>query len=130
MDAYAKENYEPSKPQSATRLGIVGTPAHSVTEGAGSPYPHSAQGTAESLQQATTKAGAAYDKTTEKAHDYYDKVRSYSLDNPGKLIFITLGIGVGVGLLLGANSHHHSRTGRMVQTMVNALSEIATELFR
>ena len=130
MDAYPKESYEPSRPQSATRLSNFGTPAHNVMEGAGNPYPHSEQGTAEGLNQTTTKAGEAYDKTTEKVRNSYEKVRSYSHENPGKLIFITLGIGVGVGLLLGANSHHHSRTSRVMQTMVNALSDIATEFFR
>jgi ElaB/YqjD/DUF883 family membrane-anchored ribosome-binding protein len=130
MDAFTKENYEPSKPQSATKLTNFGKPAHNVMEGAGNPYPHSAQGSAKGPNRAATKAGEVFDKTTEKVRDSYEKARNYSLENPGKLIFITLGIGIGVGLLLGANSHHQSRTSRMVQAMVHSLSDIATEFIR
>lgn len=126
MDSYVKQSYEPSRPQSATRLTDLGTPAHNVMEGASDPYQNSEQKTAED----TTKIGEAYGKATEKVRDSYDKARSYSHENPGRLIFIALGIGVGVGLLLGANSHHYSRTSHIAQPVVNVLSDIATKFFR
>lgn len=74
--------------------------------------------------------GEAYDKTTEKVSETYDKAKSYSNDNPGKTIFIALGIGVGLGLLLGARSHHRSRTSRIAEPVINALSDVALAFFR
>ena len=130
MDAYAKENYEPSKPQSAIRLSNAGIPAHKVMESAGNPYSLSKEGTVAGLNQATTKIDKACDTVTAKVRDFSTKARSYSLENPANLIVITLGIGLGVGLLLGVNSHHDSPASRLVQSMVNALFDIATGFFR
>ncbi len=130
MDAYAKENDEPDKPQSATRPSNVGTPAHKVMESAGNPYPHSGQDSAEGLHQATTKAGKACGTVTAKVRDCYTKARSYSLENPAKLIFITLGLGLGVGLLLGVNAQHDAPASRLVQSMINAVFNSATGFFR
>jgi ElaB/YqjD/DUF883 family membrane-anchored ribosome-binding protein len=84
---------------------------------------------AEAYGQAEQAVSDAYDKTSEKVSETYEKARSYSSDNPGKTILIALGIGVGLGFLLGASSRR-SRTGRYAEPVVNALSEIALELFR
>jgi hypothetical protein len=51
-------------------------------------------------------------------------------ENPSKTILIALGIGVGIGLLLGASSSHRSRSGRIAQPVIHALSDIAHEFFR
>jgi hypothetical protein len=69
-----------------------------------------------------------YDKTARAVSDTYEQAKSYSSENPGKTILIALGIGVGLGFLLGASSRH-SRTGRFAKPVVNALSDIALELF-
>jgi ElaB/YqjD/DUF883 family membrane-anchored ribosome-binding protein len=84
---------------------------------------------AEVYGQAEKAVGDAYDKTSEKVSETYEKARSYSSENPGKTILIALGIGVGLGFLLGAGSRR-SRTGRLAQPVVNALSDIALEIFR
>jgi ElaB/YqjD/DUF883 family membrane-anchored ribosome-binding protein len=85
---------------------------------------------AEAYGQAEQAVGDAYGKTTRKVSETYEKAKSYSNENPGKTIFIALGIGVGLGLLLGASSHHRSRTSRIAEPVVNALSDVALAFFR
>lgn len=84
----------------------------------------------EAYGKAEQAVGEAYDKTTQKVKETYEKAKSYSDENAGKTILIALGIGVGIGLLLSASSSHRSRTGRIAQPVINALSEIAHEFFR
>lgn len=84
---------------------------------------------ADVYEQTERSASDAYDKTAHTVSETYEQVKSYSSKNPGKTILIALGIGVGLGLLLGASSRH-SRTGRFARPVVNALSEIALEVFR
>jgi len=84
---------------------------------------------AEAYGQAEQAVSDVYDKTTQKVNETYEKAKSYSNENPGKTILIALGIGVGLGLLLGASSGR-SRTGRIAQPVIHALSDIAAELFR
>jgi ElaB/YqjD/DUF883 family membrane-anchored ribosome-binding protein len=84
----------------------------------------------EAFEKAEQAAGEAYDKTTQKVKETYEKAKSYSDENPGKTVLIALGIGVGIGLLLSASSSHRSRTGRIAQPVINALSDIAHEIFR
>jgi len=79
--------------------------------------------------QAEKAASEAYDKTAKVVSETYEQAKSYSTENPGKTILIALGIGVGLGFLLGASSRR-SRTGRLAQPVVNALSDIALEIFR
>ena len=85
---------------------------------------------AEAYGQAERAVGDAYDKTARKVSETYEKAKSYSHENQGKTIFIALGIGVGLGLLLGASSHHRSRTSRIAEPVVNALSDVALAFFR
>ena len=83
----------------------------------------------EAYGQAEKTVSDAYEKTAQKVSEMYDKTKSYSNENPGKTILIALGIGVGLGILLGASSRQ-SRTSRIAQPVINALSDIAHELFR
>ena len=70
-----------------------------------------------------------YDKTSKVVCKTCEQAKSYSSENPGKTILIALGIGVGLGILLGTRTHR-SRTSRIAQPVVNALSDIAQEFFR
>jgi ElaB/YqjD/DUF883 family membrane-anchored ribosome-binding protein len=79
--------------------------------------------------QTERSASDFHDKTAQTVSETYEQVKSYGRKNPGKTILIALGIGVGLGLLLGASSRH-SRTSRFARPVVNALSEIALEVFR
>ena len=94
-------------------------------------------GTAESIMergaevygQAKQAVSDVYDKTAKVVCKTCEQAKSYSSENPGKTILIALGVGIGLGVLLGAKTHR-SRTSRYAQPVVNALSDIALELFR
>lgn len=73
----------------------------------------------------------AYDRTSKSLNEGYTRAVDYGRENPGKMFLITFGAGLGIGLLL-ANSGGGSRTrrGRIVTPVMNALTDIASELFR
>jgi len=71
----------------------------------------------------------AYGKTTEVLSKTYDEAMSYGRDNPGKLTLIAFGAGIAIGLLL-SGAGGRSRTNRMAEPVVNALSQVALEFFR
>ncbi len=83
----------------------------------------------EVLGQAEEAVSDAYDKTARVVGETYEQVKNYSSKNPGKTIFIALGVGAGLGFLLGASARR-SGVGRFARPVVNALSGIALELFR
>jgi len=113
-----KNKYQTPKQQTAGELGGAGATAQDILE----------RGT-EVYGQAEQAVNEAYDKTAKVVSETYEQAKSYSTENPGKTILIALGIGVGLGFLLGASSRR-SRTGRLAQPVVNALSDIALEIFR
>ena len=55
---------------------------------------------------------------------------NYSRENPGKSTLIAFGVGIGVGLLMTNGITTRSRSQRIVPPLMNALSEIASALFR
>jgi ElaB/YqjD/DUF883 family membrane-anchored ribosome-binding protein len=112
-------NYDTFKQQTAEETDSVTATAQNIMD----------KGT-EAYGKAEQAVSEAYDKTTQKVKETYEKAKSYSDENPSKTVLIILGIGVGIGLLLGASSSHRSRTGRIAQPVINALSEIAHEYFR
>jgi ElaB/YqjD/DUF883 family membrane-anchored ribosome-binding protein len=113
-----KNQYETPKQKTEGEPGSAGATAQKILDRG-----------AEAYGQAEQAVGDAYDKTAQKVSETYDKAKSYSNENPGKTILIALGVGIGLGLLLGASSHR-SRTSRIAQPVVNALSDIALEFFR
>jgi ElaB/YqjD/DUF883 family membrane-anchored ribosome-binding protein len=74
----------------------------------------------------------AYDRTARGLNDGYSRAVDYGRSNPGKASLIIFGAGLGVGLLLAnsVNSGSRSRRGRIVTPVMNALTDIATQLFR
>ena len=117
--AIETDTYETPKEQTAADPGSVTATAQNILD----------KGT-EAYGKAEQVVGEAYDKTTQKVNETLEKAKSYRDENPGKTILIAFGIGVGVGLLLSASSSQRSRTGRIAQPVVNALSDIAQEFFR
>lgn len=112
-------NFDTFKQQAATGSDSITVTAQNILDKG-----------AEAYGKAEQAAGEAYDKTTQKVKETYDKAKSYTDENPGKTVLIALGIGLGIGLLLGANSTHRSRTGRIAQPVINAISDVAHEFFR
>lgn len=60
----------------------------------------------------------------------WEQAMNYSRENPGKSTLIAFGVGVGVGLLMTNSFTTRSRSQRIVPPLMNALSEIASALFR
>jgi ElaB/YqjD/DUF883 family membrane-anchored ribosome-binding protein len=112
-----KNKYETPEQETSGEPGKSGAKAKSAMDRGAEAFEHAEQAVSD-----------AYDKTSEKVGETYDKAKNYSHDNPGKTILIALGIGVGLGLLLGASSGR-SRTSRIAQPVVHALTDIASEFF-
>ncbi len=110
--------YKTPKPQMVGEPGSAGDTTQGILEGG-----------AEVYGQAEQAVSDVYDKTAQAVSETYEQAKSYSSENPGKTILIALGIGVGLGFLLGASSRR-SGTGRFARPVVNALSDIALEVFR
>jgi ElaB/YqjD/DUF883 family membrane-anchored ribosome-binding protein len=74
----------------------------------------------------------AYDKTSEALTSTYNQTMDYGRENPGKLTLIAFGAGIGIGILLasGLGTGRTTRTSRIAEPVVGALSQIAMEFFR
>jgi len=73
----------------------------------------------------------AYDKTSEALSNTYNQTLDYGRENPGKLTLIAFGAGIGIGILLASGlGGGRSRTNRIAEPVVTALSQIAMEFFR
>lgn len=99
---------------------LAATAAQRAREGVQSAY--------EDTKQVVTDA---YGKTTEALSNTYDQAMSYGKENPGKLTLIAFGAGIGIGLLLASGlSGGRSRTSRIGEPIVAALSQVAMEFLR
>jgi ElaB/YqjD/DUF883 family membrane-anchored ribosome-binding protein len=84
------------------------------------------QSTFDQTKQTVTDA---YGKTTEVLSNTYGQAMDYGRENPGKLTLIAFGAGIAIGLLLSGTGGR-SRTNRIAEPVVNALSQVALEFFR
>lgn len=82
--------------------------------------------------QAKEVATDVYNRASQGLNQGYQQAMDYGRENPGKTTLIAFGAGLGVGLLLAGALTPPSRTraSRVVPPIMNALSDIATELFR
>jgi ElaB/YqjD/DUF883 family membrane-anchored ribosome-binding protein len=88
-------------------------------------------GTAEVVDQAKQAVTDVYNRASKSLNESYSQAVDYGRENPGKTTLIAFGAGIGIGLLLAGNfSSSRGRTGRIVPPIMNALTEIATEVFR
>jgi len=86
---------------------------------------------AETMDQAKRKVGEFYDTANRSLNQQYDKAMTYTRENPGTTTLIAFGAGVGVGMLLVSNlTSSRSRRGRVIEPVMNAVSTLASELFR
>lgn len=86
----------------------------------------------EVIDQTKQAVTQAYDKTAETLTQTYSQAMEYGKENPGKLTLIAFGAGIGIGLLLagGFSGGRSSRTTRIAEPAIDALSRIAMEFFR
>jgi len=84
----------------------------------------------EKLGQAKQMVGDMYDQVNRTVSEKYSQAVDYGRENPGKTTLIAFGIGVGVGLLMMGNLRRtHRPSRRVVAPVVNALSNLAVDLF-
>ncbi|MBI3654764.1 MAG: hypothetical protein HY231_27340 [Acidobacteria bacterium] len=89
------------------------------------------ENSSEVLDQAKQVMTDAYNRTSKTLNETYTQAVDYGRENPGKMTLIAFGAGIGIGLLLANGlTPSRTRTGRLVPPVMNALSEIAIELFR
>lgn len=85
---------------------------------------------AEFADKAKQTVTEAYDKTSRTLNEGYGQAVDYGRENPGKTVLIAFGVGLGMGVLLSNSMSPRSRAGRIVPPVMNALSDIAAQLFR
>src|ERR1051325_5680610 len=132
-----KDTNEPNRTTGAT--GATGSTGHQTTTPVASATQRAkdtAQTTIDQTKQAMSGAydktsevlGNAYDKTSEVLSNTYDKTVAYGRENPGTMSLIAFGAGIGVGVLLAAAfGGGRSRTSRIAEPIVGALSQVAME---
>jgi ElaB/YqjD/DUF883 family membrane-anchored ribosome-binding protein len=86
----------------------------------------------EVVEQAKEVASDVYNRASKGLNQSYNQAMDYGRENPGTATLIAFGAGVGVGLLIAGSltSPSRTRTGRIVPPVMNALSQIASEIFR
>lgn len=81
-------------------------------------------------EQTKQVVGDAYGKTSEVLNNTYEQAMTYGRENPGKLTMIAFGAGIGIGVLLASGFGGRSRTSRIAEPIVGALSQVAMEFLR
>jgi len=84
----------------------------------------------EQFGEAYDRASEVYDRASREMAKTWDQALDYGRKNPATATLIAFGAGVGFGLLIANGMNTRSRTQRLVPPVMNALSEIAAELFR
>jgi ElaB/YqjD/DUF883 family membrane-anchored ribosome-binding protein len=88
------------------------------------------RGVDEIIDQTKQGISETYNRASQGLNETFGQAMDYSREHPGRSTLIAFGLGVGVGLLMAGNFATRNRTRRIVPPVMNALSEIASELFR
>lgn len=98
--------------------------AKETSRGAGAEI---ADQTKQAMGQTKEVLSEAYDKTSQTLNATYGQAMEYGREHPGQLTLIAFGAGIGIGLLLAST---FSSRSRIMPPVVDALTGIATEIFR
>ena len=82
------------------------------------------------VDQVKQTVADAYDKTSKGLNEGYKRAVDYGRAHPDRMSLLIFGAGLGAGLLLAGRFGTRNRTRRIVTPVMDALSEIAAELFR
>jgi ElaB/YqjD/DUF883 family membrane-anchored ribosome-binding protein len=85
---------------------------------------------AEMADKAKQVVSDAYERTSRNLNEGYKQAVDYGREHPGQTALICFGLGVGIGLWLGSNVSPRSRASRIVPPVMNAVSDIVSEIFR
>ena len=85
---------------------------------------------AEVVDKAKQTVTDAYKRTSETLNEGYEQAKDYGRENPGQTALVMFGVGIGVGIWLANGMSSRSRASRIVPPVMNALSDIAMQLFR
>jgi ElaB/YqjD/DUF883 family membrane-anchored ribosome-binding protein len=134
------ENIKNSSSEWARRPGIESTvpssgtisdTAGDVANAAASAVQRAGEGVKSAYEDTRQAVNDAYEKTSDTLNNTYDQAMSYGKENPGKLTLIAFGAGIGIGVLLASNvSRGRSRSSRVAEPIVAALSQVAMEFLR
>jgi ElaB protein len=112
-------------------MGSTTSPATSTSGYTTGSAPQRAREESGGVGQSTVQAVTnAYDKTSQALTNTYDQAMTFGKEHPGQLTLIAFGAGIGVGLLLASLGGGRSRTSRIAEPVVNAISQVAMEFFR
>jgi hypothetical protein len=129
MAEATKSAQEAFRTTGKTTGGTIGSSAQSQDASEGSRMfgysteQPSGMGRESGARQAREESSYGLNKALEQA-------MNYSRENPGKSTLIAFGVGVGLGVLMTNSFTTRSRSQRIVPPLMNALSEIASALFR
>jgi len=111
--------------------GTIGSPAESRDASEGSrPFGYSTERPSGGRRVSGGAARQAREHSSYGLNKTWEQVMNYSRENPGKSTLIAFGVGIGVGLLMTNGLTTRSRSQRVIPPLMNALSEIASALFR
>lgn len=107
------------------------TVASDVSNLAASATQRAREGVQTAYEETKQVVNDAYGKTTEALSNTYDQAMVYGKENPGKLTLIAFGAGIGIGVLLASGlTGGRSRSSRVAEPIVTALSQVAMEFLR
>src|SRR5262249_10013527 len=84
----------------------------------------------DAVNQAYTQAAETLNDTVQQAVTYGKQAVDYGRENPGTAALIAFGAGIGIGILIGSSLKSRSRTNRIINPIMGALTDIAGEIFR
>jgi len=84
----------------------------------------------DAVNQAYTQATETLNDTVQQAVEYGKQAVTYGRENPGTAALIAFGAGIGIGILIGSSLNSRSRTTRIINPIMGALTDIAGQIFR
>ncbi len=119
-----------SQTGSATRQAREQSQGGQRAQGAAATTAGGSQSGTEMVNQMRENVTHAYDRASRTVNHTWEQAMDYGREHPGKASLIAFGAGLGVGLLMAGGMASRNRTRRIVPPVMNALTEIAREVFR